>query len=366
MSAVGETAQLASILQTASLLVTCGPGGVGKTTGAAALGIAAARRGRRVVVVTVDPARRLADALGIDVDAKMFEPHEVTGVGAAGGSLEALMLDAETTFDRMIIERAGDEAKAAKILANPVYRSIAGSLAGAQDYMAIERLHQLHSSGLYDLVIIDTPPSRDAIDLLEAPERLMRFLGHPIYRALTMPSRSFAKVANAGTSAFLWIVRRLAGPRLVEDTVEFFRSLSGMEQGLRQRAGEVADLLRADSTSFVLVSSPRSEAIDESTHLANAIIDGGFGLDAVVINLVHPLPPALDDSLDLDALGEGPLAEHVAYHRELLALATSERHEMAALTDVVSGVHVTEVPLLEIDVHDIDGLTRLAALLVGE
>ena len=361
--AAGE--QLGSILGAATLLVTCGPGGVGKTTSAAALGIAASQAGRRVVVVTVDPARRLADALGIDVDAKMFEPHEVTGVGANGGVLWALMLDAETTFDRLIIERAGDQAKADKILANPVYRSIAGSLAGAQDYMAIERLHQLHSSGDYDLVIIDTPPSRDAIDLLEAPDRLVRFLGHPIYRALTLPSRSFAKVTNAGTNAFLWIVRRLAGPRLVEDTIDFFRSLSGMEQGLRARAAEVSELLRADTTSFVLVSSPRAEAISESIHLAEAILDGGFRLDGVVINLVHPLPPSLDGCAELEDLADGPLAEHVAYHRELLALAESEREEMSGLINVVSGVEITEVPLLEVDVHDIDGLTRLAGLLVG-
>ena len=360
-----NSSQLGSVLDAASLLVTCGPGGVGKTTCAAALGIAAAGAGRRVVVVTVDPARRLADALGIDVDAKMFEPHEVVGVGSNGGALWALMLDAETTFDRLIIERSGDQAKADKILANPVYRSIAGSLAGAQDYMAIERLHQLHSSGDYDLVIIDTPPSRDAIDLLEAPDRLVRFLGHPIYRALTLPSRSFAKVTNAGTNAFLWIVRRLAGPRLVEDTIDFFRSLSGMEQGLRVRAAEAAELLRADATSFVLVSSPRAEAISESTHLAEAILDGGFQLDGVVINLVHPMPPSLDGWPELADLPEGPLAEHVAYHRDLLALATSEREEMSGLINVVSDVEVTEVPLLEVDVHDIEGLTRLAALLIG-
>jgi len=365
MTAVATTAATATVglvelLATSRVLVTCGPGGVGKTTCAAALGIAAAQAGRRVVVMTVDPARRLADALGIDVDAKMYEPHEVAGVGANGGVLFALMLDAETTFDRMIVERAGDPAKAAKVLANPVYRSIAGSLAGAQDYMAIERVHQLHASGAYDLLIIDTPPSRDAIDLLEAPDRLMRFLGHPIYRALTMPSRSFARVANAGTSAFVWVVRRLAGPRLVEDTIEFFRSLSGMEQGLRQRAGEVAELLRADSSSFVLVSSPRAEAVNESVHLANALIDGGFGLDSVVINLVHPLPPPLD----MPDVVDGPLADHIAYHRDLSALATSERDQMVALISVADGAPVTEVPLLEVDVHDLDGLARLAELLV--
>jgi anion-transporting ArsA/GET3 family ATPase len=361
LSMEGEVG-LADALARSSILVTCGPGGVGKTTCAAALGIAAARAGRRVVVMTVDPARRLADALGINVDARTYEPHEIAGIGVDGGAFFALMLDAETTFDRMIIERAGDPVKAAKVLANPVYRSIAGSLAGAQDYMAIERLHQLHSSGAYDLVIIDTPPSRDAIDLLEAPDRLARFLGHPIYRALTMPTRSFARVANAGTTAFVWIVRRLAGPRLVEDTIEFFRSLSGMEQGLRQRAGEVAELLRADTTAFVLVSSPRAEAVAESMHLADAVIDGGFGLDSVVINLVHPLPPQL---VAMPELNDGPLAEHVAYHRELSVLAASEREQMAGLIALADGVPVTEVPLLEVDVHDLDGLARLADLLVN-
>jgi len=356
------SAELATMIASADLLVTCGPGGVGKTTTAAALGIAAAQAGRKVVVVTVDPARRLADALGIDVDAHMFDPHEVEGAGANGGSLWALMLDAETVFDRMITDRAGDAAKAQKILDNPVYRSIAGSLAGAQDYMAVERLHQLHTSGDYDLVIIDTPPSRDAIDLLEAPDRLVRFLGHPIYRALTLPSRSFAKVTNAGTSAFLWIVRKLAGPKLVEDTIEFFRSLSGMEQGLRQRAGEAAVLLRARTTSFILVSSPRAEAVSESLHLANAILDGGFRLDGVVVNLVHPMPAPL---VGLDDVAPGPLADQVAYHRELTALAESERAEMTELLHLADGVAVAEVPLLEVDIHDVAGLTRLAAIIVS-
>ena len=362
-------AALADVLARSNLLVTCGPGGVGKTTTAAALGIAAAQAGRRVVVVTVDPARRLADALGIDLDKKMYDPHEVVGPGRNGGALWALMLDAETTFDRLIIERAGDRAKADKILANRVYRSIAGSLAGAQDYMAIERLHQLHDSGLYDLIIVDTPPSRDAIDLLEAPDRLVRFLGHPIYRALTMPQRSFAKVTNAGTTAFLWVVRRLAGPRLVEDTIEFFRSLAGMEQGLRRRAAEVSVLLRSPGTSFVVVSSPRSEAVGESAHLAAKIIDGGFGLDSVVINLVHPsFVTSAEAGTALDAFDDlepGPLADQIAYHRELVALAASERAEMIELTRLADHGCVTEVPLLDGDVHDIDGLARLAQILVG-
>jgi anion-transporting ArsA/GET3 family ATPase len=223
---------LGEVLADADLLVTCGPGGVGKTTCAAALGLAAARTGRDVVVLTVDPARRLADALGIDAAAS--EPTRVTGVAAvdeAGGSLWALMLDAEATFDQLVRNEATDVDQAESILRNPVYRSITGALAGAQEYMAVERLHQLYTSGDHDLVIVDTPPSRHALDLLEAPERLSAFLGHPVYRTLTAPGRTFARVTNAAASAFLWTVRKLAGPRIVEDTLEFFRSISGMEAG---------------------------------------------------------------------------------------------------------------------------------------
>jgi anion-transporting ArsA/GET3 family ATPase len=356
------TDSLETVLAQSKILVTCGPGGVGKTTTAAALGIAAANRGRTVLVVTVDPARRLADALGLDIEARSYDPHRVTGVGAKKGSLSALMLDAEATFDRMIVEQADDPVKAERILTNRVYRSIAGSLSGAQDYMAVERLHQLNASGAYDLIIVDTPPSRDAIDLLEAPDRLVRFLGHPIYRALTMSQRSFARVTNAGTTAFLWIVRKLAGPQLVEDTIEFFRSLSGIEQGIRQRAADVSMLLRAKDTSFVMVSSPRAEAVTESAHLASAVIDGRFRLRGVVVNMIHPLPDPLEGLEDLD---DGPLADHVAFHGALRALALSERTEMEPLTTIANGMPMVEIPLLEVDVHDLEGLARLAEMLVS-
>jgi anion-transporting ArsA/GET3 family ATPase len=352
---------LAHLLDTADLLVTCGPGGVGKTTTAAALGLAAARAGRRVVVVTIDPARRLADALGIDSE-HANEPHLVAGAVTGPGSFSALMLDAEHTFDQLIRERAGDAADS--ILSNSVYRSIAGSLAGAQEYMAIERLHQLHHSGEYDLVVIDTPPSRHAIDVLEAPDRLVRFLSNPVYRALTLPSRSFAKVTNAASNAFLWTVKRLAGPKIVEDTIEFFRSISGLEDGLRTRAAEMAALLRAEHTAFVLVSSPRAEAIDEARFLATALDEGGFRLGGVVANLVHPVPAALHLSDDLLDSVEGPLAAQIAYHRELTELATAERAELDGLVEVARGAPVCEVPLLDHDVHDVEALVELGRVLV--
>lgn len=363
---------LGDTVRTSELLVTCGPGGVGKTTTAAALGVAAALAGRRVVVVTVDPARRLADALGLEEGAAADEPHRVDdipdlGDGPDDGELWALMLDAASTFDRLVHEQTTGEQQARAILDNPVYQAISRSLAGAHEYMAIERLHQLHTSGEWDLVIVDTPPSRHAIDLLEAPDRLVGFLSHPVYRTLTMGQRAFAKVTNAAATMFLWAVRRLAGPQIVEDTVEFFRSLANIEPGLRHRAEEVSVLLRDDVSSFVVVSSPRAEAIGESEHLVGALRDGGFPFGGVVVNLIHPMPEPLaaKDRAVLEDLDDGPLADHVAWHDELSQLATAEREELAALADLAEDVPVVELPLLAVDVHDVEGLVDLADLLVG-
>lgn len=348
------TTGLASVLDQAALVVTCGPGGVGKTTTAAALAMAAASNGRRTIVVTVDPARRLADTLGIDAS-RTDEPHRV----AHAGELWAQMLDAQATFDRMILDRTADAERARSILANPVYRSISGSLAGAQEYMAIERLHQLSTSGEWDLIIIDTPPSRHAIDLLGAPDRLVTFFGHPVYRALTAPGRRAARVTNAGASAFLWAIRRLAGPQIVEDTVEFFRALADIEAGLRERARETAAELRSDRTAFVLVSSPRAEAIDEANNLADALRVGGFRHAATVVNLVHPTPEPLGTDA-LDDLPDGPLADQVAWHRELASLAAAETAEIGTLVN--RGVPLVRVPVLD-EIADLAGLAALGTLL---
>jgi anion-transporting ArsA/GET3 family ATPase len=323
-------------------------------------------------VVTVDPARRLADALGLEEGAAADEPHRVEGIpdlgdGPDDGELWALMLDAASTFDRLVHEQTASAQQAAAILHNPVYQAISRSLAGAQEYMAIERLHQLYTSGQWDLVIVDTPPSRHAIDLLEAPDRLVSFLSHPVYRALTMGQRAFAKVTNAAATMFLWAVRRLAGPQIVEDTVEFFRSLANIEPGLRHRAEEVSVLLRDDVSSFVVVSSPRAEAIGEAEHLVGALRDGEFPFGGVVVNLIHPMPEPLKarDRAVFEDLDDGPLADHVAWHDELLELATTEREELAALADLAEDVPVVELPLLAVDVHDVQGLVDLADLLVG-
>lgn len=363
-----RTDSLVDVIKRSELILTCGPGGVGKTTTAAALGVAAARAGRKVVVVTVDPARRLADALGLDDSIEADEPHLVKGVTkrATDGELWALMLDAELTFDRLVREQAGSRKQADAVLNNPVYQAISGSLSGAQEYMAVERLHQLHVSGDWDLVIVDTPPSRHAIDLLEAPDRLVGFLSHPVYRTLTVGQRTFAKITDAASSMFLWAVKRLAGPQIVEDTVEFFRSLANIEGGLRQRAKEVSRLLRGDRTSFVVVSSPRAEAVSEAEHLLDAIADKNFPLGGLVVNLIHPLPIELsdDDAELLSDLGDGPLADQLDWHRELTRLATAERNELTTLEKLAGDAPIVELPLLEVDIHDVPGLVGLSTLLV--
>jgi anion-transporting ArsA/GET3 family ATPase len=360
---------LRDVVENSRLLLTCGPGGVGKTTTAAALGVAAARAGRKTVVVTVDPARRLAESLGLDGSVEADEPHHVEGVTKrkSDGELWALMLDAEKTFDRLVRDQAGSKKQADAVLGNPVYQAISGSLAGAQEYMAIERLHQLHTSGEWDLIIVDTPPSRHAIDLLEAPDRLVGFLGHPVYRALTVGQRAFARITDAAASMFLWAVKRLAGPQIVEDTVQFFRSLANIEGGLRRRAKEVSSLLRDEQTAFVVVSSPRAEAVGEAEHLLDALREKHFPFGGLVVNLIHPLPEALskDDASALADLDDGPLADHVEWHGELLRLARAEREELSALEALAGDAPIVELALMEQDVHDVPGLIGLAALLVG-
>lgn len=370
------TGTLREVITRADLLVTAGPGGVGKTSTAAALGVAGALAGRRVVVLTVDPARRLADALGLEPGAAADQPHRVglaggdAGAATGGGELWAVMLDARATFDRLVREQAGGDRQADAVLGNPVYRAIAGSLSGAQEYMAIERLHQLHSSGDWDLVIVDTPPSRHALDLLEAPDRLVTFLGHPVYRALTVGQRTLSRITDAASSVFLWAVRRLAGPQLVQDVLAFFRSLAQLEGGLRRRAAEVADLLRAPSTSFVVVTSPRAEAVGEAVHLVEALRTRGFSLGGIVANLVHPVPESFAavsaaEVAVLERLGDGPLADHVTWHRRLTALAASERSELDELRRVGGETPLVELPLLDVDIHDVEGVTLLARRLVA-
>ena len=246
------------LIDDATVLVCCGSGGVGKTTTAAVIGIEAARRGRRVVVVTIDPARRLADALGL-ADGLTGDPQPVHVRGIAEGGLWAMMLDTAAMFERVVRAHAADQAQAERIVENRFYLNMVRALSGTQEYMASEALHELHGDERFDLVVVDTPPSRNALDFLDAPGVLARFLNHRVSKLLMMPTRTGFRVLSAATQPVLRAIGRVVGSEVLTDAVAFFQAFAGMDVGFRERAEAVTALLHASSTRFVLVTSPKRE-----------------------------------------------------------------------------------------------------------
>ena len=357
-----ERSELLRLLDDAHVIVCAGTGGVGKTTTAAAIAITAAQRGRAVAVVTIDPARRLADALG--ARSLTNEPHRIDGVGRRGGSLHALMLDTEATFDALIRRYADDEAHAERILQSSFYRNIAGSLSGTGDYMAMERLHELHESERFDLLVVDTPPTRDALAFLDAPRLISRLLDNRMYRVLVSPRGSrrgaTATVARAASSAVHLVVRnltRVVGVDVVDDAIAFFRAFDGMERGFEQRAQGVLAMLGSEAAAFVLVASPRSDTVDEARHFTGQLDAAGIAVRAIVVNRATPDFAVGDDPLD-----DSPHARAAA---DFAALASREAQHIAVLQGLAPDAGLVVVPLLEHDVHDLDALGRIGSLLTG-
>src|SRR5215210_709692 len=266
------------------ILVCCGPGGVGKTTVAAAMAVEGARRGRRTVVVTIDPAKRLADALGLDTLTNT--PRRIEGDWP--GELWALMLDPRSTFDGLVTRYAPQPGQAETILANRFYRNIAGALSGTQEYMAMEKLFELHADERFDLVVVDTPPTRNALDFVDAPRRLTRLLDNRLFRLLMMPARTGVRAITFATQAFLRTIGKVVGSEVVSDAVTFFQAFEGMEEGFRRRAAGVQALLADDCTAFVLVTSPRRDAARETEFFAEKLGEAGLGVEALIVNRMHP------------------------------------------------------------------------------
>ena len=283
---------IADLVDQRHILICCGTGGVGKTTTAATLAIEGARRGRDSVVVTIDPAKRLANTLGLEHLSN--SPHEIPRDiwdperdATPGGHLHALMLDTETTFDQLVLTYARDDEQAQRILENRFYRNIAGALSGTQEYMAMEKLYELHDRGGFDLIVVDTPPTRHALDFLDAPRRLTRMLDNRVFRFLMVPTRTTLRVGDGGGPGVPPHHLACRRHRAVDDVVAFFRAFEGMEEGFRDRAAEVMQLLAADETAFVLVTSPRRDAVEEAEYFARRLADGEFAVDALVVNRVH-------------------------------------------------------------------------------
>jgi anion-transporting ArsA/GET3 family ATPase len=360
------------VIDSSSVIVCCGSGGVGKTTTAAVLGLEAARRGRRAVVVTIDPAKRLADALGLE-GGLAAEPQRIDiGRGdvepdpAHTGELWAMMLDTAATFDGLVKRYAEDEEQIERILSNAFYRNIAGALSGTQEYMAAETLHQLHGDDRFDLVVVDTPPSRNALDFLEAPGVLARFLDHRLFKLLMLPTRGGLKVFSTATQPLLKAIGKVVGSDVLADSVAFFQAFAGMETGFRERADEVIALIRAPETSFVVVATPRHDTIDEAVWFAEQLVEQGVGVTGAVVNRAQPAfgkgsaESAASNAFEAEAQEDIALASLWTNVADLRTMREHELDVIAPLAEIAGEDRLSLVPLLDRDVHDLDGLWTIA------
>lgn len=353
----------AELLSTSQVVIVCGTGGVGKTTTSAATALAAAQAGRRAVVVTIDPAKRLADALGIGELGNT--PTEIPGPW--DGTLAALMLDTKSTFDEVVRRNARDDAQAERILANRFYRNVSSTLSGTQDYMAVEKLAELYDSGEWDLVVVDTPPTRDALAFLEAPKMLSRLLDNPIYKLVTAGNRGVLGVANKAAQGVVRQLARVVGANVVDEAIAFFQSFDGMEKGFRDRAQATLALMADDRTTFVLVASPRGDTLAEARYFLDRIRKADLDADAVVVNRMLPAP-ALTPSAAAALHSRLADTRAAGAARALLDLATAagaDDERVADLGEAAPDAVLTTVPLLSDDVHDVEGLGEIARLLTG-
>jgi anion-transporting ArsA/GET3 family ATPase len=362
---------LGEVVRTARIVVCCGSGGVGKTTAAAALALHAAEQGRRTCVLTIDPARRLAQALGLDLLSNTPSP---VGRGLRGpGSLDAMMLDMRRTFDELIERYARDPEQADRILANRFYQRVSSTLAGTQEYMAMEKLYELHESRRWELLVVDTPPTRSALDFLDAPDNLNELLDARMFRLLIAPAqrvgRGYLRGLNLATTAMTRMVRRLTGSELLAEVGEFFAAFEGMYDGFRRRAQRVYDLLKDPGTQFVVVATPDPPALREAAYLVGRLAADRMPLGALVVNRVHragPVPAVPPEEVARLAAGSADarlLADLVVQHQELEELAAAEQRRVRAVTASLPALVAVQVPLLADDVHDLAGLRRLGSQL---
>lgn len=355
------------------IIVCCGSGGVGKTTTSAALALRGAERGRKVVVLTIDPARRLAQAMGIEqLD---NTPRPVTGVDpAAGGRLDAMMLDMKRTFDEVVQSQASPE-KAQQILENPFYVALSSSFAGTQEYMAMEKLGQIHTEaqreGTYDLIVVDTPPSRSALDFLDAPERLSSFLDGRFIRLMLAPARGPAKLMSAGFGLITNALTKILGGQVLRDVQTFVAALDTVFGGFRARAQKTYALLQADGTAFLVVAAPEPDALREAAYFVERLGEDRMPLAGLVVNRASP-PPRGRLSAEEAATAASRLRKRnpTSLTAGLLRLhadrvRTSEREAVLRERFAAAHPHVATavVPALPADVHDLKGLRRVGTLL---
>jgi anion-transporting ArsA/GET3 family ATPase len=364
MSAVDE------ILAGKDICICAGSGGVGKTTTSAAIASGMAARGLKVCVLTIDPAKRLADSLGLEelgnearrVDPKLFEAQGIE----MKGELWAMMLDAKATFDELVARHAEDEESRDRVLSNRIYQQISSALAGSQEYMAMEKLFELHSEGQFDLLVLDTPPTRNALDFLDAPKRLTQFIEGRSLRVFMKPTGLAARVAGRGASVALGVMKRIVGFDLLADLAEFFNAFSGMVDGFQARAKRVNSLLADPHTCFLVVCGPQGEPVDEAVYFHRKLVEAKLPFGGVIVNKVHyPAERLRDDGAALPAglerrLGDGDLARRVAENfSDYQALAERDAANIERLARELRSRGVIRVPYLDEDVHDLAGLAEI-------
>ncbi|GAA2014542.1 ArsA family ATPase [Nocardioides kribbensis] len=356
------------------IIVCCGSGGVGKTTTSAALALRAAERGRKVVVLTIDPARRLAQSMGIEeLD---NTPRPVTGLAeGATGSLDAMMLDMKRTFDEVVESQASPE-KARQILENPFYVALSSSFAGTQEYMAMEKLGQIHADaqrdGTYDLIVVDTPPSRSALDFLDAPERLSSFLDGRFIRLMLAPAKGPARLMTAGLGIVTNALTKILGAQVLRDLQTFVSAIDTVFGGFRQRAQRTYALLQAEGTAFLVVAAPEPDALREAAYFVERLSGDRMPLAGLVVNRASPAPASdlsADEAMSAAArLRAGRTEDDLTagllrLHADQVRLVEREAGLRARFAAAHPGVATAVVPALAGDVHDLGGLRRVGELL---
>jgi anion-transporting ArsA/GET3 family ATPase len=366
---------IAEIAAHKEVVVCAGSGGVGKTTTAASIAMQAALDGRRAAVLTIDPARRLASSLGLKeltndptkVSARKFSAAGLT----PRGELHAMMLDTKSTFDKVVMRYAPSPEQAEKIMQNRFAQSISSTLSGTQEYMALEKLYELHAEGGYDLLVIDTPPTRNALDFLDAPKRVTEFFDSKVLRWFLLPymkaGGGMMRFANVAATTFLKIVQRIVGTDVLRDTAEFFGSLEGMYEGMKQRAREVANLLRSDVTSFVVVTSPAEDSVNEATFFASRLNESGLPFGALVVNRVHPklgdgigVKPRQLSKLEKGGHDARLLAKLLENEEAFMRVVALEEQNLERLARKIPRHRWVRVPYLEQEAVDFPGLVAIA------
>src|SRR4051794_30252080 len=358
------------------IVVCCGAGGVGKTPPAAALGLRAAEQhGRRTVVLTIDPARRLAQSMGLtELD---NTPRQVKGIDteATGGELHAMMLDMKRTFDE-VVQAHTTPQRAAEIFANPFYQAMSSTFAGTQEYMAMEKLGQLRAADEWDLIVVDTPPSRSALDFLDAPARLSRFLDGRMLRLLLAPARSgrsMFSLVTASFGLFSRAVQKILGAQLLTDLSGFVAALDSMFGGFRHRADATYRILQDPQTAFLLVAAPERDAVREAAYFAERLVAERMPLAGLVLNRTHETELtsiSADDAeaaaIALDEAGDQQItADALRIHAGLLRQTEREVRTAATFTDAFPAVPTVSVGAQPADVHDVDGLRAIGEALAA-